>query len=216
MRPKVAVFDLTCCEGCELQVLNCEEELPDLVRMLDIVEFREAKTERAEHYDIAFIDGACSRRSELASLKEIRRRSKMVIPLGSCAHLGNVNCLKTNTHGGAGRRGVRAGRAGRHDTRPAHKRRNTGRLLYPRLPHRQGRVPARRAGAPGRPHALPAEQPRLRGVQGRRERLRLRPGAHVPRARNKGRLRCDVRHCRGSLLGLPRLYRRPEHRRRRS
>ena len=64
MRPKIAVFDLTCCEGCELQVLNCEEEMPDLARILDIVEFREAKTERAEHYDIAFIDGACSRRSE--------------------------------------------------------------------------------------------------------------------------------------------------------
>jgi coenzyme F420-reducing hydrogenase gamma subunit len=97
MRPKVAVFDLTCCEGCELQILNCEEELPDLARMLNIVEFREAMTGRAEHYDITFIDGACSSRSEVAMLKEVRRRSKMVIPLGSCAHLGNVNCLK-NRH----------------------------------------------------------------------------------------------------------------------
>jgi coenzyme F420-reducing hydrogenase gamma subunit len=82
MRPRVAVFDLTCCEGCELQILNCEEELPDLVAALDIVEFREAMTGRVDDCDIAFIDGACSRRSEVAALKEIRRRSKMVIPIG--------------------------------------------------------------------------------------------------------------------------------------
>jgi coenzyme F420-reducing hydrogenase gamma subunit len=94
MKPKVAVFDFTCCEGCELQILNCEDELPELVAALDIVSFREAMTGQAEYYDIAFIDGACSRESEMAWLKEIRERAKMVIPIGACACLGGVNCLK--------------------------------------------------------------------------------------------------------------------------
>lgn len=98
MRPKVGVFDFTCCEGCELQILNCEEELPELARVLEFVEFREAMSDRAEYYDIAFIDGSCSRHSEIARLKEIRRRAKMVISLGACAHLGNVNCLKNYHH----------------------------------------------------------------------------------------------------------------------
>ncbi len=78
MKPKVAVFDFTCCEGCELQILNCEEELPELLSVLEIVEFREAMTGRASYYDIAFIDGACSRQSEIARLKDIRKRAKMV------------------------------------------------------------------------------------------------------------------------------------------
>lgn len=93
MKPKIAVFDFTCCEGCELQILNCEDELPDLASALEVVTFREAMTERGE-YDIAFIDGACSRESEIARLKDIRNRSKMVIPIGACACLGGVNCLK--------------------------------------------------------------------------------------------------------------------------
>jgi sulfhydrogenase subunit delta len=94
MKPRIAVFDFTCCEGCELQILNCEEEMPDLVSALEFVTFREAMTEKSNDYDIAFIDGACSRESEIARLKEIRKRAKMVVPIGACACLGGVNCLK--------------------------------------------------------------------------------------------------------------------------
>ncbi len=96
MKPKVAVFDFTGCEGCELQILNCEEEMPNLIANLDIVTFREAMTERSAYYDIAFIDGACSKRSEIVMLKKIRERAKMVIPIGACACLGGVNCLKNS------------------------------------------------------------------------------------------------------------------------
>jgi len=94
VKPRVAVFDFTCCEGCELQILNCGEELSDLLSALDIVEFREAMSESADYYDIAFIDGSCSRRSEISALRDIRKRAKMVIPIGACACLGGVNCLK--------------------------------------------------------------------------------------------------------------------------
>ena len=96
MKLKVAIFDFTCCEGCELQILNCEEEIPDLVAALDIVTFREAMTERSDYYDIAFIDGACSRESEIIRLKEIRQRAEKVISIGACACLGGVNCLKNS------------------------------------------------------------------------------------------------------------------------
>jgi coenzyme F420-reducing hydrogenase gamma subunit len=94
MRPKIGVFDFTCCEGCELQILNCEEEMPDLVSALEIVTFREAMTGHGDNYDIVFIDGACSRESDIERLKDIRQRAKMVIPIGACACLGGVNCLK--------------------------------------------------------------------------------------------------------------------------
>ncbi len=94
MKPKVAVFDFTSCEGCELQILNCEEEIPDFVAALEFVTFREAMDGRADAYDIAFIDGACSRESEAARMREIRQRAKMVIPIGACAVQGCVHTLK--------------------------------------------------------------------------------------------------------------------------
>ena len=119
MKPKIAIFDFTGCEGCELQILNCEEEIPDLVAALDIVNFREAMTERSDNYDIAFIDGACTRESEIVRLKQIRERAKMVIPIGACACLGGVNCLKNPYPMDDVLKGVYGEAAGYYDTIPA-------------------------------------------------------------------------------------------------
>jgi sulfhydrogenase subunit delta len=94
MKPRIAIFSFTACEGCSLQVLNCEAEMPDLVTVLDFVNFREAKTERSDYYDIAFIDGGCSMDSEIEHLKEIRQRAGMLIPIGTCACFGGINALK--------------------------------------------------------------------------------------------------------------------------
>lgn len=96
MKPKVAVFSFTGCEGCSLQILNCEDAMSELVAAVDIVNFREAMAERSDYYDIAFIDGACSSEAEIVALKEIRQRAKMVVPIGACACLGGVNCLKNS------------------------------------------------------------------------------------------------------------------------
>lgn len=119
MKPRVAFFDFTCCEGCQLQVLNCEEEIPDLVAALDIVTFREAMAGRSEDFDIAFIDGSCTRESEIARLKEIRGRAKMVIPIGACACLGGINCLKNLYPMDDALKTVYGEAAGYYDTIPA-------------------------------------------------------------------------------------------------
>ena len=56
MKPKVAFFDFTGCEGCQLDALNLTgEELLHLIDAIDIVNFREVMTERDDNYDIAFI-----------------------------------------------------------------------------------------------------------------------------------------------------------------
>jgi sulfhydrogenase subunit delta len=97
MKPKVAFFDFTCCEGCQLDTLNIEgQELVDLVSAIDIVEFREVATGQADHYDIAFVEGSISRESEIPRLKDIRERADVVIALGACAHIGGINCLKNH------------------------------------------------------------------------------------------------------------------------
>jgi len=97
MKPKVAFFDFTCCEGCQLDTLNIEgQDLVDLVSAVDIVEFREVATGQADHYDIAFVEGSISRESEIPRLKDIRERADVVIALGACAHIGGINCLKNH------------------------------------------------------------------------------------------------------------------------
>ena len=53
MKPKVAFFDFTSCEGCQLAVLELENELLDLLGLVEIVNFREAIDDRRDDYDIA-------------------------------------------------------------------------------------------------------------------------------------------------------------------
>lgn len=97
MKPKVAFFDFTSCEGCQLEALNLSvEEVLALVDAVDIVNFREAMTERADNYDIAFVEGSISRESEIARLKKIRDQAKVVVAFGACACMGGVNCLKNH------------------------------------------------------------------------------------------------------------------------
>jgi sulfhydrogenase subunit delta len=97
MKPKVAFFDFTSCEGCQLDILNLEgEELLDLISAVDIVNFREVKTEREDNYDIAFVEGSISKESEIPRLQKIRNQAKVVVALGACACIGGINCLKNH------------------------------------------------------------------------------------------------------------------------
>jgi len=93
-KPKVAFFSFTCCEGCQLAVLSCEDELPEIIKDVDIVNFREAMTERSEDYEIAFVEGSISRKDEVHKLKKIRAKAKIVVALGACSSTGGLNCLK--------------------------------------------------------------------------------------------------------------------------
>jgi sulfhydrogenase subunit delta len=97
MKPKVAFFDFTSCEGCQLDILNIEgQDLLDLVAAVDIVNFREVKTDRSDNYDIAVIEGSISRESGITRIKKIREQAKILIAIGACACTGGVNCLANN------------------------------------------------------------------------------------------------------------------------
>lgn len=93
MRPRVAFFDFASCEGCQLQVANLEETLLDVLRLVEVVSFREVMTEHSDDYDIAFIEGSIARPMDEERLKQIRERAKLVIAFGACAHLGGVQRL---------------------------------------------------------------------------------------------------------------------------
>ncbi len=96
-KPKVAFFDFTSCEGCQLNKLNLENHILDVLEHIDIVEFREAMDDKADHYDVAFIEGSISTPKCVERIHDIRRRADVLVALGSCASIGGINSMK-NLH----------------------------------------------------------------------------------------------------------------------
>ncbi len=93
-RPKVGFFELSSCEGCQLQLLNNEATLLDFLGLVEIVNFREGMKEAADDYQIAFVEGSVTRADEVERLQKIRHNAEVVVALGSCACFGGVNQLK--------------------------------------------------------------------------------------------------------------------------
>src|SRR4030042_77556 len=94
MKPKVAFFDFAGCEGDQLQVANLEEDLLTLLGQVEVVSFREVMKEHSDNYDIAFIEGSCTRLQDEDRLKQIRKNAKIVVAIGSCATIGGIKKLK--------------------------------------------------------------------------------------------------------------------------
>ncbi len=94
VKPRVAFFELSSCEGCWLQILNNEETLMDFLSLVQVVNFRGAMTEKSDDYDIAFVEGSVTRKDEAERLRDIRKNAKLLVAFGSCACFGGVNQLK--------------------------------------------------------------------------------------------------------------------------
>ncbi len=96
-KPKVGFFDFSSCEGCQIELTNYgDADFVELLNHIDIVEFREAMSEKAEHLDIACIEGSFTRKEERTRLEAIRKRSDVVISFGACASTGGINALKNH------------------------------------------------------------------------------------------------------------------------
>jgi sulfhydrogenase subunit delta len=96
MKPKIAIFDFGCCEGCQLQIVNLEEHLLDLIGLVDVRQWREAMSEHADDYDIALVEGSITRESEIPRLQAIRKQAKVLVAIGACAHIAGVNAMKNH------------------------------------------------------------------------------------------------------------------------
>lgn len=95
--PKIAFFDFTCCEGCQLQVANLGEFLLDILEIVELVEFRETMSEKWKGvYDLAIVEGSITTPHDVERIKKIRQRAKTLIAYGSCATIAGVNGMKNN------------------------------------------------------------------------------------------------------------------------
>lgn len=98
--PKIAFFEFTSCEGCQLTVVDSLQTNVELLDVVEIVQFREAISERGEDYAIAFIEGSCARPSDEGRLKAIREQAKLVVTLGACSGLGGINAIRNGQDAG--------------------------------------------------------------------------------------------------------------------
>lgn len=94
-RPRLAVFKFASCDGCQLQLLSCEDELLSLAERIDIVHFLEASS-RVEQgpYDVALVEGSISTPIDRARIAEVRSQSKILVTIGACATAGGIQALK--------------------------------------------------------------------------------------------------------------------------
>lgn len=95
-RLRLAIAGLTACSGCQLSLLNCEDELPDLLELFEFHYFPMACTPAllTGEYDAALVEGCLSMPPEKELLLELRKRSRYLVALGTCAACGGVAALR--------------------------------------------------------------------------------------------------------------------------
>ena len=94
---KIGIYELTGCAGDALLILDCEKELLDIFKAVDIQSFLMASSENIDgKLDIALVEGSVSTEREIEELKDIRERSEIVIAIGICATVGGIQARFTN------------------------------------------------------------------------------------------------------------------------
>lgn len=94
-KPIIAVLGMTCCEGCRVAVVDLGERFLKLAEQVIVGDFPFIQ-ERAKkkYFDLTFVEGTPILPSQIEEIKEIRRRSKVLVPIGSCACLGGIQEIK--------------------------------------------------------------------------------------------------------------------------
>lgn len=94
-RPRLGVFKFASCDGCQLQLLSCEDELLVISERLEIVHFIEASSYiEPGPYDIALVEGSITTPDDKNRIQQVRRQSKLLITIGACATSGGIQALK--------------------------------------------------------------------------------------------------------------------------
>jgi sulfhydrogenase subunit delta len=94
-RPTLAVWKFASCDGCQLTILDCEDELLEIAAALDIRMFLEAgPSELLDHYDISLVEGSITTAHDAERIVDVRNRSGLLVTIGACATAGGVQALR--------------------------------------------------------------------------------------------------------------------------
>ena len=94
-KPTLAVWKFASCDGCQLTVLNCEDELLALAGAVDIAYFPEATRAVVEGpYDLSLVEGSVTTAEDRERIQQVRRISRRLVTIGACATAGGIQALR--------------------------------------------------------------------------------------------------------------------------
>jgi coenzyme F420-reducing hydrogenase gamma subunit len=94
-KPRLAVWKFASCDGCQLTVLDCEDELLAIADAIDIAYFPEAtRGEISGTYDVSLVEGSITTEHDAARILDVRKRSRKLITIGACATAGGIQALR--------------------------------------------------------------------------------------------------------------------------
>ena len=94
-KPKLAVWKFASCDGCQLSLLDLEDELLALTDAVEIADFREASSGVLEGpYDLSLVEGSITTAHDAERIQEVRRNSRALVTIGACATAGGVQALR--------------------------------------------------------------------------------------------------------------------------
>jgi sulfhydrogenase subunit delta len=94
-KPRLGVWKFASCDGCQLTILDCEDELLAIVDAVDIAYFPEAtRGEVHGTYDLSLVEGSITTPHDAKRIIDVRRRSRALITIGACATAGGIQALR--------------------------------------------------------------------------------------------------------------------------
>ncbi len=94
-KPRIGVFKFASCDGCQLSLLDAEDQLLAVADAIEIAYFPEASRRMSKGpYDIALVEGSVTTHHDAQRIQEIRRQSKTLVTIGACATSGGIQALR--------------------------------------------------------------------------------------------------------------------------
>src|SRR5579859_8020178 len=94
-KPKLAIWKFSSCDGCQLSLLDCEDELLAVAGAVDIAYFPEATRDVIKGpYDISLVEGSITTAHDAERIHTVRRISQYLITIGACATAGGIQALR--------------------------------------------------------------------------------------------------------------------------
>lgn len=94
--PRVAVWKFASCDGCQLSLLDCEDELLALAGRVELAHFLEAGPDDGGvgPYDLSIVEGSITTEADAARIRDVRVRSRALVTIGACATSGGIQALR--------------------------------------------------------------------------------------------------------------------------
>ncbi len=94
-RPKLAVWKFASCDGCQLSLLDCEDELLAIAGEVEIANFLEASRAKVKGpYDLSLVEGSITTPHDAERIHQVRRASRYLVTIGACATAGGIQALR--------------------------------------------------------------------------------------------------------------------------